>query len=76
MSKSLHAIFKAVFGNLDCVIVIFIIHGQKIRFSVSSQISISKKSIFGHFEVILLNVQIFSRAEWLFSASTCKWKIF
>ena len=32
------------------------------RISESSQNSISEKSIFGHFEVFFLNVQIFSRA--------------
>ena len=32
------------------------------RFSESSQISVSEKSIFGQFEVIFLNVEIFPRA--------------
>ena len=56
MSKSLHAVFKVVSGSVYFVIVIFNIHGPKMRFSESSQNSISEKSIFGHFEVIFLNV--------------------
>ena len=38
------------------VIVISNIHGRKVRFSESSQKSISEKSILGHIEVIFLNV--------------------
>ena len=56
MSTSLHTAFDLVFGNVDSVIVIFNIHGQKMRFSESSQNSISNKSLFGHFEVIFLGV--------------------
>ena len=56
MSTSLHAVFDVVFGNVYFVIVIFNIHGQKMRFSESTQNFISEKSIFGHFEVIFLNV--------------------
>ena len=56
MSKSLHAAFNLVSGNVYFAIVIFNIHGQKKRFSESSQNSTSEKSIFGHFEVIFLNV--------------------
>ena len=56
MSTSLHAIFNVVFGNVDFVIVIFNLFGRKMRFSESSQKSISEKSIFGHFEVIFLYV--------------------
>ena len=67
MSTSLHAIFNVVFGNVYCVIVIFNIHGQKMRLSESGQNSMSEKSIFGHFEVFFLNVQIFPRAGVVFS---------
>ena len=56
MSTSLHAVFNVVSGNVYFVIVIFNIHGRKMRFSESSQKSISEKSIFGHFEVIFLNI--------------------
>ena len=56
MSTSLHAIFNAVSGNVYFVIVIFNILCRKMRFSESSQISISEKSIFGQIEVILLYV--------------------
>ena len=56
MSISLHAVFNVVFGNVNFVIVIFNIHGQKMRFSENTQKSMSEKSIFGHFEVIFLNV--------------------
>ena len=56
MSTSLHAVFNVGFGIVYFNIVIFIIHGQKIRFSESSENSITAKSIFGHFEVIFLNV--------------------
>ena len=37
------------------------------RFSISSQNSISEKSIFGHFGVLFLNVQIFLSAVVVFS---------
>ena len=56
MTTSFHAVFNVVFGNVYLVIVIFNIYGQNLRFSESSQNSVSEKSIFGHFEVILLNV--------------------
>ena len=64
MSTSLHAIFKLCFGNIYFSIFIFDIHVRKLRFSTCSQISPSEnseKSIFGHVEVDLLNVKIFSR---------------
>ena len=56
MSTSLHAVFNVVFDNVYFAIVIFNIYGRKMRFSESSQNSISEKSIFGHFEVIFLYV--------------------
>ena len=56
MRASLHAVFNVVSGNVYFVIVIFHIHGRKMRFSESGQNSITEKSIFGHFEVIFLNV--------------------
>ena len=56
MSTSLHAVFNVVFGNVYFVIVIFNIRCRKMRFSESSPNSISEKSVFGHFEVIFLNV--------------------
>ena len=56
MSTSLHAVFNVVFGNVYFVIVIFNIHGRKMRFSESTQKSMSEKSIFGHFEVNFFNV--------------------
>ena len=56
MSTSLHAVFNVVFSNVYFVILIINICGQKMRFSESSQNSLSEKSIFGHFEVIFLNV--------------------
>ena len=56
MSTSLHAVFNVVSGIVYFVLVIFNIHGRKMRFSESSQIYMSEKSIFGHFEVIFLNV--------------------
>ena len=56
MSTSLHAVFNVVSGNVYFVIVIFNICGRKMQVSENSQNSISEKSIFGHFEVIFLNV--------------------
>ena len=56
MSKSIHPVFNVVFGNVYFVIVIFNIQGRKMRFSDSTQNSMSEKSIFGHFEVIFLYV--------------------
>ena len=56
MSTSLHAVFNVISGNVYFILVIFNIHGRKMQFSESSQSSMSEKSIFGHFEVIFLNV--------------------
>ena len=57
MRASLHAVFDVNFDNVYFVIVIFNIHGRKKkRFPESCQNSISKKLIFGHFEVTFLNV--------------------
>ena len=56
MSASLHAVFNVVSGNVYFVIVIFTICGPKMRFSESTQNSMSEKSIFGQFEVIFLNL--------------------
>ena len=56
MSTSLHAVFNVVSGTVYSVVVILKIFGQKIRFSESSQNSVSEKSIFGQFEVIFLYV--------------------
>ena len=54
MSRSLHAVFTVVSGNVYFVIVIFNIQGRKMRFSESTQNSLSEKSIFCHFEVIFV----------------------
>ena len=67
MSTSLHAVFKVIFGTVYYSLVIFNIHGRKMRFSENSQNSISEKSIFGQFEVIFLNVKFFPRAGVVFS---------
>ena len=56
MSTSLHAVFNVVSGNIYFVIVILNIYGRKMRFSENTQNFISEKSIFGHSEVIFLNV--------------------
>ena len=56
MSTPIHAVCNVVSGNGYFVIVILNIHGRKMRFSESSQNSMSEKSIFGHFEVIFLYV--------------------
>ena len=56
MSTSLHEAFNVVFGIVHFVIVVFNINGRKLPFSESSQNSMSEKSIFGHFEVIFVNV--------------------
>ena len=56
MGTSLHAVSNVVSGNVYFAIVISNIRGRKKLFSESSQNSLSEKSIFGHFEVIFLNV--------------------
>ena len=56
MSTSLHAVVNLIFGIVYFVLVLFIIHGQKMRFSESTRNSKSEKSVFGQFEVIFLNV--------------------
>ena len=56
MSTSLHAVFNVVLDNVYFVIVISNNCGRKVQFSESTQNSMSEKSIFGHFEVIFLNV--------------------
>ena len=50
MSTLVHAVFNVVSGNVFFVIVISNIRGRKMRFSESSQNSISEKSIFGQIE--------------------------
>ena len=62
MSKSLHEVLDVVSGNVHFVVPILIISDLKMQFPESSQISISGNTIFGHFEVIFLNV-FFFRAE-------------
>ena len=49
-------VFFVVSDNVHFVILIFTIHGRRRPFSESSQNSISENSIFGHFQVIFLNV--------------------
>ena len=56
MRISLHAVFNVASDNVYFVMVFFNIHGRKMRFSESSQNFISEKPIFGHFEVIFLNI--------------------
>ena len=56
MSTSLHATVNVTFGNLYFDLLIFNIHGRKMRLSATSQISTSEKAIFSHFEVVFLNV--------------------
>ena len=56
MSTLLHAVFNVDFGNVYFVLVILNIHGRKMRFSESSEDSMSENSIFGQFEVIFLNI--------------------
>ena len=56
MSTSLHAVCTVVSGIVDSVILIFNNDDRKTRVSESSQNSLTKKLIFGQFEVIFLNV--------------------
>ena len=73
MSTSLQAAFNVVFGNVYFVIVNFNIRGQKMRFSESSQNSITEKSIFGPFEVIFFQRKFFFPERWwFFPVSTFK----
>ena len=64
MSTSLHAVFNVVSSNVYFVIVFFSIHGRKMRFTESSQNSISEKSIFGQFEVFFLTNKLFPGRGW------------
>ena len=56
MSTPLHAVFNLISGNVYFDLVVSNICGLKMRFSASSHNSLSEKSIFGHFDVIFLNV--------------------
>ena len=56
MSTPLHAALKVISDIVYFVLVFSNIHGGKMRFSESSQNSMTEKSIFGHFEVIFLYV--------------------
>ena len=67
-STSFDANFNAVFGD-RLLMLIFNIHGQKLRFSASSQNSSSEKSIFGHFENNFLKVWFFPGSGCLFPVS-------
>ena len=66
MSTSLHVAFSVVSGIVYFGMVIFKIQGRKMRFSESSEKSLSEKLIFGLFEDIFLKVYIFARAEVVF----------
>ena len=71
MSRSVHAVFNVVSGNVHFVKAVSKIHGQKMRFSASSQNFKSEKSIFGHVEVFFLNVKYFFPGQgWFFPVST------
>ena len=76
MSTSLHAVFNLIFGNVYFVIVIFEIQGRKMRFSESSQNSMSEKSIFGQFKVIFLHVYSFPRAGVVFACYYFQVRVF
>ena len=51
----LDEVFNVIFDNENNLLVISNICVRKMRFSASSQNSISEKSIFGQFEVIFFN---------------------
>ena len=70
MSRSLHAAFVVAFGNVDLVIVFFILRGRKTRFSESSQNSIFEKSIFGHLRSFSSTYNFFPGQGWTFPVST------
>ena len=70
MSTSLHAIFDVVFSIVIFVLVILSIHGQKMQFSESSQISITEKSIFGQFGSFFSTYKLFQGWGWYFPVST------
>ena len=72
MITLLHAVFILISGKVYFVVVISNFPGRKMRFSASSQNSISEKSVLGHFKVIFLNVLFFSTVWWLFPVSTFK----
>ena len=69
MSTSLHAVSNVVSGFVYFVIVIFNIHGRKMRFSESRQNSISENSTFGDFEAFFSTYKIFSGRGWYFPVS-------
>ena len=58
------------------VIPVSISLGRKMRLSASSQISITAKSIFGHFEVIFLKIYVFLGVGFLFPVSKFEQKQF
>ena len=76
MGTSLHAAFNLVSGNEYWAIVIFIIGGQKTRFSESSQNSMSEKSIFGHLRSFFSTYKVFPGQVWLIPVSTFKEEYF
>ena len=56
MNTSLHAAVNLVFGKVYFVIVVSNFCGVKMRLFASIQNSKSKKSIFGQFEIIFINI--------------------
>ena len=56
MSTPLHAFSTVIFRNVYFAIFILNIHRRKIRFSSSSQKSVSEKSVSGQYEDIFLNI--------------------
>ena len=76
MRTSVHVFFIVPFGSIYCVTIFFRIHGQKMRFSAGSQISISEKSMSGYYEAVFFKAEGFSTAGWLFPVGAYKEEFF
>ena len=76
MSTSLHKTFTVVSGDVYLNIVSSINHCRKMRFSASSQHSISEKLISGHLGSFFSTYKYFPGQGWLFPVSRLKEKYF
>ena len=76
MSTTLHLVFIVVSGNVYFVIVIFNIHGQKMRFSESIENSMSENRFLVNLRPFFSMYIIFPGRGWFFPVITFKEEYF
>ena len=76
MSTSLHTVFEIISGSGYFILVSSNIQHRKMRFSAGSQNSITKKLIFGEFEVIFANAKKLSKGGMVVSCKHIQCEVF